>query len=217
MKICIATLFNEDYKKIASITTPNMLEYARKHNYDFVCSMQKYDDRPTSWHKIPFIFNLFNMYDWILWLDTDVLFVDFSYKLEQFIDQDYDSIIGWSHQIEPGVWFIKSSETMRELFTLTYQQDKFIHDGGWEQTGLKAVLSQRKDLDERIKKISMDPINLDPNFINPPTIHPLARAPGIIKYKESEKPFIIHAGWGQEGNDRKYSILKHYLDKVKNS
>ena len=215
MQICIATLFNSDYSKIASITTPNMMAYARHHGYDFISSMQKYDERPCSWHKIPFIFNLLNLYDWILWLDTDVLFVDFSYKLEEFIDEKYDSVIGWSHQIEPGVWFIKKSNAMRELLDLTYKQDKFIHDGGWEQTGLKAVLAERKDLDEKIKKISMDPINLDPNFINPPTIHPLARAPGIIKYNESKKPFIVHAGWGQENNDRKFSILNHYLNKVK--
>jgi hypothetical protein len=191
------------------------MEYAQKHGYDFISSMQKYDERPTSWHKIPFLHNLSKSYDWVLWLDTDVLFVDFSYRLEEFIDENYDSVIGWSHQIEPGVWFIKNSESMRELFDLTYKQEDCIYDGGWEQTGLKAVLKVRKDLDEKIKKISMDPINLDPNYINPPTIHPLARAPGIIKYWESTKPFIIHAGWGQEGNDRKYSILKHFLEKVK--
>lgn len=215
MNICIATLFNEDYKKIASITTPNMLEYARAHNYDFISSMRSYDDRPTSWHKIPFIFNLFDTYDWVLWLDTDVLFVDFSYKLEEFIDDSYDSVIGWSHQIEPGVWFIKSSDSMKQLFRLAYDKKEYIHDGGWEQTGLKAVLKERPDIDIRIKKISMNPINLDPNFVNPPTINPLARAPGIIKYQESPRPFIIHAGWGQESNDRKYSILKHYIDKIK--
>jgi len=215
MKICVATLYDKGYSKIASITTPNMLEYSQKHGYDFVCSMQKFDARPTAWQKITFLKNLINLYDWVLWVDTDILFMDFSYSLEDFIDSDYIGVIGFSHQIETGVFFLKQSQEINELLIKTYQKEEYINDGAWEQAAMKEVLSQNPRLDKMIKKISMDPINLDPNLVNPPSIHPLARAPGMIKYWESKKPFIIHAGWGQEGNDRKYLILKQYLNKVK--
>jgi len=215
MKICIATLFDKGYNKIAEITTPNMAQYARKHGYDFLASMRKYDDRPTAWQKIPLIYDLLNSYDWVVWLDIDCLIVDFSYKLEDFIDENYSLILGYSHQIETGVFFIKNADASRKILTKTYNKTEFINDGAWEQTAMKHVLCESKDLDQLTKKISMDPINLDPNFKNPPSIHPLARAPGMIKYWESKKPFIIHAGWGQEGQDRKYSILKYYLEKIK--
>lgn len=215
MKICIATLFNKGYNKIAEITTPNMSEYARKHGYDFLSSMKKYDDRPTAWQKIPLIYDLLGIYDWVVWLDTDCLIVDFSYKLEDFIDENYSLILGYSHQIETGVFFMKNTEASRQILEMTYNKTQFINDGAWEQTAMKHLLEESQDLNQLTKKIPMDPINLDPNFKNPPSIHPLARAPGMVKYWESKKPFIIHAGWGQEGNDRKYSILKHFLEKVK--
>ena len=215
MRISIVTHCNKDYNNIADITTPIMLKYARQNGYDFHFSNFSFDDRPSAWHKIPLLFESLNFNDWIVWMDADTLIMDFSYRLEDFIDNNYIAVTGFSHQIETGVFFIKNCAEIRELFLKAYDKEEFINDGGWEQTAVQKVLEENPDLEKRIKKISMDPINLDPNRVNPPGIHPLSRAPGMVKYNESTKPFIIHAGWGLEREKRKEIILKEYIPLIK--
>ena len=215
MRISIITHFNESYNNIAKITLPVMAKYAIKNKYGFHFSSFAFDNRPSAWHKIPFLFENLNFNDWIVWMDIDTLIMDFSYKLEDFIDNNYIGVTGFSHQIETGVFFLKNCKDTQELLLKTYQKEEYINDGGWEQTAMQKVLSENQNLENKIKKISMDPINLDPNHANPPGIHPLARAPGIVKYKESKKPFIIHAGWGLERENRKEKILKEYEPLIK--
>lgn len=215
MRISIITHCNKDYNNIADITVPIMAKYARYKGYGFNFSNFRFDDRPSAWHKIPFLFENLNFNDWIVWMDIDTLIVDFSYNLEDFIDDSYIGVTGFSHQIETGVFFLKNCEESKKLLLKTYEKQEYINDGGWEQTAMQEVLKENQELNSKIKKVSMDPINLDPNHINPPGIHPLARAPGIVKFRESKKPFIIHAGWGMERNQRKEVILKEYLPLVK--
>ena len=217
MKICIATLYNEGYKSLGNLTVPIMQKYASHHGYDLVVSNNKWipDERPFAWNKLGFLNYLTHGYDWVLWVDVDTLFVDFSYKIEDFIDENFYCVLGFSHQEETGVFLLKNAIESRELMTKAYAKTEFINDGAWEQTAIKHVLYENQKLNLGVKRIGMDPWNVDPNHVNPPGIHPLSRAPGMVKYHESKKPFIIHAGWGQENEGRKHKILSEYIDKIK--
>ena len=217
MKIAVATLYNEGYRKLGNLTVPIMQKYASKHGYDLIVSNNKWtpEDRPFAWEKLGFLNYLSHGYDWVLWVDVDTLIVDFSYRIEDFIDDNFYCVVGFSHQEETGVFLIKNSQESRELLGKAYAKTEFINDGGWEQTAIKHVLYENQRLNMGVKRIPMDPWNVDPNHVNPPGIHPLARAPGMVKYNESKKPFIIHAGWGLEREERKFNILSEYMDKIK--
>lgn len=126
MKIGIITLatgekFLNDIK-YGRITLEN---YCRKHNYDLLedSSLTKEHNREIQWTKILLIQKFLNLntYDYLVWIDADIIILNPELTLESFIhrlmnnkDIMYSKDFGgW---VNNGVIFIKNTEFSKEYF-----------------------------------------------------------------------------------------------------
>lgn len=97
MKISIVTAHNEEYQPLANITwNQNKKLYAEKYNYDaYVCSLSKYHIKLCGFERIEYVIDLLETgkYDWIWVTGSDVMVTNFTVKLEDIIDNNFDFII----------------------------------------------------------------------------------------------------------------------------
>ena len=67
----------DDYRALLSRSALSFERYAQRWGWDVVVSSEELSDgRPAQWAKIPFIRSLLDEYEWVLWLDADVVIVD---------------------------------------------------------------------------------------------------------------------------------------------
>lgn len=118
MKIALCTLsVGEEYKERTKWTTVNKKSYCAKHGYTFIDDETILDkSRPIPWSKILLLLKYVNDYDYLVWIDADILIMNMEIKLEKFIKQHekFDQICGTDWRMEnTGVWFIKNSDFNR--------------------------------------------------------------------------------------------------------
>ena len=96
-KILILSFYNEKYRKMANTTIfDNFRKYCLIHGYDLISeNITGYNfERAPQWFKIQMLLkNLKTGYDWLFFMDCDSLFMDFTQKIEDWIDPNYDIIL----------------------------------------------------------------------------------------------------------------------------
>jgi hypothetical protein len=104
MKIGLVDSHNLSYEYLAKISRPNKKKYCQRHGYDFVeFFFEKLeDDRTPHWGRVLAIKKHLKNYDWLFYLDTDVVICNYSLKIESFIDENYDLIVGPNPQEAEG-------------------------------------------------------------------------------------------------------------------
>lgn len=114
MKIGLCTLtIGEAYKERTKWTTVNKKSYCKRHGYDFIEDESIWDkSKPIPWSKILLLLKYLEQYDYIVWIDADILIMNMDIKIETFINRypEYDQITGsdWKMQ-NTGVWIIKNT------------------------------------------------------------------------------------------------------------
>jgi len=227
-KICILTSYTDtirwdDYGKCdyGDYASMNHHEYANKHGYSYIKEIVKNDDyldwRPT-WIKIHSIKKFLPLFDYVVWIDADAVFVNQEIKIEEFIFEGIDLIIPkmeidrntgnvWTHTTT-GFMIWKNSEWSQEILNKLWEDPcgykvDFFH----EQSRLDELLYQKYLLDggyNIINKLEEDiqgPIKLD-NILILPYLYHRCWPDGEIKY-------VYHAG-GNTGT--KYERIKSILN-----
>jgi len=182
MKIALVTYEcpPADFKKISF---PNKKKYCEKHGYDFWGSEQKLSKfhRP-SWDKILHVLSFIEGYDWIFWSDADSFVINSEIKLEQFIDNEKDFIIGVDEHIpsryvgiNSGQFFIKNTPWSINLLNTWWEQHKIDSDPSasqWDQLALKKMIGAGGESYPEKVKVYTNPrkgFNVVPEFTNPDT------------------------------------------------
>lgn len=122
MKIAVVTIATRNLN-FRDYTIDNSRDYCRRHGYDFILYEERID--PTVaiiTNKTIGVLENIDNYDWILMKDADSLFYNFTYKIEDYIDDEYN-YIGSKSKIEGhvnlGHLLIKCTpETKTELLTI---------------------------------------------------------------------------------------------------
>jgi hypothetical protein len=192
-KIGVATYFNQAYLDLGKITSAVMLSYCQHHGYDFICCRDEdeFKGRTPLWSKIPILTNNLSNYDWLVWIDSDAMPVNFSYRLEDFIDEDYSIVLAHEHHsdhpepcINTGIMFIKNCPESFELLAGTWAQEQCINAPWGEQQGLIELLEKKTELNSLIKRLEVKPINVKPqNFQQDDFIMHIAGGPSNPQYK----------------------------------
>lgn len=123
-KIAIVTLFDKNYEKVAEISIPNKIKYAKKHGYDFLYYNKSIDlSRPPQWSKVKAIEYTLHDYDWVWWIDIDALIMEFDVKLESIIDENYDIIFTANKfsYLSNGSSFFKNTEITKKFLKDCYE------------------------------------------------------------------------------------------------
>ena len=228
-RICIITSYTDhirwddygkcDYGDFASL---NHHEYSNKHGYSYIKEIVKNDDysnwHPT-WIKIDVLKKYLPLYDYVVWVDADAVFVNQDIKIEDLINDGVDLVIPklemdrvsgnmWTHTTT-GFMIWKNSEWSNNMlntlwsepkdyrFTFFHEQsrlDELIYDKFTVQGG-KNILNKNIDDIET-------PIKLDNIIILPYSYHRY--------WEDGEIKYVYHAG-GNTGT--KLERIKRIINK----
>jgi len=125
-KIAIAQFYtnNVEYGKLSEEINRT---YCNRHGYTYITETDDQyirttiGDRAPTWFKPKFILDVFSKFDvdYVLFLDADAVVVDFSQKIEDFIDNEYDVVFtedyGHHSKMNGGVFLIKNTSWTKEL------------------------------------------------------------------------------------------------------
>jgi hypothetical protein len=149
MKIGLCYLsIGEKYKEKTKWGRINKINYCKKHNYTFIEDDNIYDKNKTiPWSKIHLLLKYINDYDYLVWMDADLLIMNNDITLESYIEKynNYDQIIG-SDWIMPntGCWFIKNTEWSKQFLNqvLINEYNSSEHsDGRWNNHEQGSVIN----------------------------------------------------------------------------
>jgi len=94
MNICICSLSDREW--LYELTKPNLEKYCDKFNIDFKFVNHTLDeDKATSWSKLILVKRLLSQYayDYVIWIDDDIVITDFNKDIRDFISGDKNIII----------------------------------------------------------------------------------------------------------------------------
>lgn len=191
-KLAVLTFYNKRYRPIGDVTSSVMLQYCQKYGFDFILSMDEslYEGRTPLWAKIPLILKNLDSYDWLLWIDSDAMPVNFNHNALDFIDDNYDIILAEEHHLDgsainTGVMWVKNSESARKILKESWKKEEWINHCWAEQKGMIEFLNENPDYDRLVEKIDIKPINVKPeNFRSSDFIMHIAGGPKNIEYKK---------------------------------
>jgi mannan polymerase II complex MNN10 subunit len=159
-KIALVTLYTENIRRLAELTTPGKQAYCKKWGYDFVCREGVIDpERPPAWSKILLLRQLLNKYEWLFWLDADAMIMNPEIPLDRFIDDRYSMIVaklessdlfGDLH-LNTGSFFIRSDDHARQMLDTIYQQSQYITHPCWEQKAFIELFVDQDRFRQRVK------------------------------------------------------------------
>ena len=212
-RICILTSYTDhirwdnygkcDYGDYASL---NHHEYSNKHGYSYIKEIVKNDDY-TNWHptwiKIDVLKKYLPLYDYVVWIDSDAVFVNQDIKIEDLINDGVDLVIPklemdrvsgnmWTHTTT-GFMIWKNSEWSNNMlntlwsepkdyrFTFFHEQsrlDELIYDKFTVQGGENILNKNIDDIETLIK--------LENIIILPYSYHRC--------WEDGEIKYVYHAG-----------------------
>jgi hypothetical protein len=133
---------------LLAISASSYSAYARRWGWDLVLSTENLaHGRPPAWAKVPFIRELLDDYEWILWIDSDAVFVDLEADIGAEQEPCSDLYLvehrwGSPPQTPPntGVLMIRSSDWSRELLDAMWDREALIDHVWWENAALMELL-----------------------------------------------------------------------------
>src|ERR1043165_7361806 len=145
MKICVVSLFTPEIADYALRIAHDKSDYCAIHGYDFICPTQRISDgsRPASWDKILLLQKHLPEYDYLFWTDADSIIMDFSIRLERFIDAYSELIISKDHNaVNAGNFFIRNTPRVHEFLKDVYAQTDLVNHCWWDNAAIIRLLDQ---------------------------------------------------------------------------
>lgn len=204
MKIAICSINTPEILAYAQYTVLNIRSYCNINGYDFIESGIIDTSRHVSWSRIKLIENLLNekennkdKYDWVMWVDADVVVTNKSIKIENIIENygkigmevggiDYDIIMPkedcCDYVINNGVFLIKNTEWSKNFLKKWYGQTQFLNQAWWDGSAFIHLYDNDPDVKMHTKLVKQRVMN---SFVDAPS---RAGQEGIWK----DGDFIIH-------------------------
>ena len=160
-RICIVTSYTDhirwddygkcDYGDFASL---NHHEYANKHGYSYLKDIVRnadYLDWHPTWIKMDVLRKYLPLYDYVVWIDADAVFVNPDVKIEDLIEGGVDLVLPkleldrvsgnmWTHTTT-GFMVWKNSEWSNSILNLLWNEPKqFRFEFFHEQSRLDEIL-----------------------------------------------------------------------------
>jgi len=145
MNIVVAQFFTNNVS-YGEFTEAINKKYCEEKGYTYYCEKdtvkinQALEGRSATWYKPKFILEVFENYnpDYILFLDIDAIVCNFDYRIEDFIEEDYNIICTEDYgpsRLNAGVFIMKNSEWTRELLNKWWLVGDELVGGGTPEAG----------------------------------------------------------------------------------
>lgn len=162
-RIAIVTMHNDAYINLANITLPNLEEYAKLHNYKFICKNSNFSEEYLIYFEKPkLILDTLLHYDidWVWWIDLDAIVTNYSIQLQSIIDDRYDIIISTDGSaINCGSFLVKNTSKARawleNIFSHRYIP-RYVNDKWPEQL---AIIDNARKYTDIIKIVPQKTLN----------------------------------------------------------
>lgn len=146
MKIGMIDVHNTLYSGIYDLSSPLKKEYCRRHGYEFVEFIADMplvpDERQYNWSRVQGIVANLHRFDWLFYLDTDLLILNHDIKIESWIDEGYNMVAGplpsEGHIMTSGM-LIKNCRWSYEFMLDMYAQTRFIEEPYYSPEGSTAT------------------------------------------------------------------------------
>jgi len=155
--ISMAQLFTHEYENFAYSVVEHNKKYTDKHGYKYYYRTdiyEEYDDRHPSWHRIPYVLELFERddVDWVFWSDIDSVIMCPEVPLEAHLYPHRDKDLVMCNQghgdldgellrdcICFGQFFIRNCEWSKDFLHALWEfsnkepYKKYLTEATWEQ------------------------------------------------------------------------------------
>lgn len=152
MKIAVCSLaIGVEYKKVVHYCTETLKKYCEKQNYPLITDeTYAIHDRDYMWSKIPLLRKTLSDYEYVVWIDGDMMIMNEEIRLEQFIDlylgnKDTMMSIDCGNQINTGFWVIKNTPYMHNLLDIIENLPELA--GNYHEQGVFNELHKRNLFD----------------------------------------------------------------------
>jgi len=138
MRVGICTLMiGHEYKNTINKCTQTQVAYASKHSYDRITDETVYDPtRPISWSKIHLIKKYLKDYDYLLWMDADVMVINSNVKIETFLMDEFLLLGRDLNTLNCGMMLLRNCPKTFEFLDDVWSQTEFINHPWWEQAAV---------------------------------------------------------------------------------
>ena len=147
MRKVIATLAAGPHQAYLDMTRSRLIEYGNKHNYDIEFFNDVLTtDRPPAWSKILIIQKMLEIYEIVLWIDSDAVIIDPSTDIFDEFEADKTELAlvehsyGGEAHANTGVMVIKRTENILQFLDLVWNQVDLIDHPWWEQAAILRCL-----------------------------------------------------------------------------
>jgi len=236
MKIGILMMYDSEWETgplMGRIMT-NRKAYAERHGYTLINGNAFLDrSKPAAWSKLPAAIHYLDEYDYIFYMDTDAVVMNFNVHLERFIALAPTAnvlLTEDAHGLNTGMMLLRSSEWTKTFLQTAFNQDHMaLHDTSpdgiaypfeYEQRAvhfmwstdfwLERGLPEYPDAETVRKNVALFP----QCAFNSYALHPLVLLPQeqwkAAQYARGD--FIIHFA-GVKG-ETKHNMMFAYLDKA---
>ena len=220
----VVQVHTEHHAPLAAITVDNKKEYCQRHGYKYIeissqndldmskgsvpCVSMNSHSIAVGWSKIKVMEKLLKEHqdvEWFFWIDTDALFVDFTQKLEDKVDDGSFFIVGRDcNGINVGTFFIKNCKKSLKFLQEVWETGP-VTGKWWTETeqGQIDLHGLKKDYRVGFSVVSNKEFNSYLHDCDP----------GVMpchKYEEGQGHFVVHLP-GQSGKQEK---LRGLLEKV---
>lgn len=130
MKIGVCSFaIGEEYKSKVKLCTDSLFRYCRYRNYDFINEEPILNNlRTIPWGKIDILLKYLSdeyNYDYLVWIDADIMIMNTTYKLEDFInnymkENNFMVCTDSGNQLNTGVFFIKVNSYTKKVIRAIY-------------------------------------------------------------------------------------------------
>ena len=150
MKFAVCSLaIGDEYKKTIRGCLASQELHARTHGYDRITDESVFvPERDATWSKIPLLQKYLPMYDYIMWIDGDVLVTNQDRKIEEFINllpADKFLLIGRDFQgLNAGVFVIRNCPLALDFLVDAWNRPELARVLFHEQTAMTDLLATPK-------------------------------------------------------------------------
>jgi hypothetical protein len=146
------------YMPVARHTLPGQRAYALRWGHDFVCERDWWcHTRPLSWSKLLWVGRLLPHYDWVCWLDADVLVTNPAVRLQPLIigAGSRDLIIPRDSRLHPdcfclGTFLVRNGPWSLQFLERVWNQEAFVEHPWWEQAAAQHLYDQDPSVREHV-------------------------------------------------------------------
>jgi hypothetical protein len=186
----ICSLATGPYRSMLSRSALSFERYAERWGWEVVLSTEDLSDgRPAPWGKVPLLRSLLDAYEWVLWLDADVVIVDQAADISTEIREGKDLYLTehkWLDQYtaNSGVMLIHASDWSRAFLDEVWAREEYADHPWWENAAVLDLLGYGLDPARLVRptKWLRDTRVIDPRW-------------NSVEIDRAERPAFIHRGF----------------------